>query len=83
MAGATAFARDCSLARMTSSEGTVLVVGRDDTGYRRLLITTDGRGVVAADGVDAANVTIVGDGQIEVAIGGDRFRLPADTDGRP
>lgn len=68
---------------MASGDGTVLVVGRDGAGYRRLLITTDGRGVVAADGVDPASVTIIGDGLIEVAIGGDRFRLSADTDGAP
>lgn len=83
MGGADAFERSCTLARMTSADGTVLVVGREGAGFRRLLITTDGRGVIAADGVDAASVSIVGDGLIEVAIGGDRFRLPADTDGMP
>lgn len=83
MAGAERFARDCTLARMAGSDGTVLVVGREGAGFRRLLVATDGRGVVAADGVDAASVTIIGDGMIEVAVGGDRFRLPADTDGVP
>jgi hypothetical protein len=83
MGGAATFDRTCTLDRMTSADGTVLVVGRADAGYRRLLLTTDGRGLVAADGVDAASVTIVGNGLIEVAIGGDKFRLPADTDGVP
>lgn len=83
LGGAAQFDRVCTLDRMSSADGIVLVVGREGTGFRRLLITTDGRGVVAADGVDAASVSIVGDGLIEVAIGGDRFRLPADTDGMP
>ena len=33
--------------------------------------------MVAADGAEQAEVTLLGDGRIEVAIGGDRFRLPA------
>ena len=83
LGGAEQFDRICTLDRMTSANGMVLVVGREGAGYRRLLVTTDGRGVVAADGVDAASVSIIGDGVIEVAIGDDRFRLPADTDGVP
>jgi hypothetical protein len=83
MNGATLFDRKCTMDRMTSGEGPVLIVGRDDVGYRRLLVTTDGRGVVAADGADPATVKIVENGMIEVAVGGDRFRLPADTDGKP
>ena len=83
MGGADMFDRTCTLDRMTSADGVVLVAGRADAGYRRLLLTGDGRGLIAADGVAAASVTIIGDGVIEVAIGGDRFRLPADTDGVP
>lgn len=82
MNGAQLFDRKCTLARMTSGEGPILIVGRDDFGYRRLLVTTDGRGVVAADGADPAKVTVIDAGTIEVAIGGDRFRLPADASGK-
>lgn len=83
MNGAQLFDRKCTLDRMTSAAGRVLIVGRADAGYRRLLVTHDGRGVVAADGADPATVRIVDQGLIEVSIGGDRFRLPADTDGAP
>ena len=38
--------------------------------------------MIAADGAEAAKVTIVEDHQIEVAIGGDRFRLPATIKGQ-
>ena len=76
-----AYDRSCTIEEMTSADGDVLVVGRNDVGYRRLLITTDGRGLVSADGAEPAKVTIVGDGLIEVAVAGDRYRLPANTGG--
>jgi hypothetical protein len=79
--GADAFARNCTAEEMSGADGAVLVVGRSDVGYRRLQITTDGRGVISADGAEPAKVTIVGDKLIEVAIGSDRYRLPANTSG--
>jgi len=57
-------------------------VHKPDGGFRRLLVVKGGRGVVAADGAEPAKVTIVADHQIEVAIGGDRFRLPATMKGK-
>jgi hypothetical protein len=79
--GAKLFDRTCTVEEIRGQDGAVLVVGRANVGYRRLQITTDGRGVVSADGAEPANVTIVGDGVIEVAIGSDRYRLPANTGG--
>jgi hypothetical protein len=71
------FARACTLDRVTGGDGLTLVVHNPDGGFHRLRVTTDGHGVVAADGAQQARVTITGPGQIEVAIGGDRYRLPA------
>ena len=79
--GAKAFDRDCTVTEMKGADGTILVVGKQDVGYRRLQITTDGRGVVSADGSEPAKVTIVEKGVIEVAIGADRYHLPANTGG--
>lgn len=79
--GAKLFDRTCTVQEMSGEGGTILVVGRGDVGYRRLQITTDGRGVVSADGAEQATVTIIGEGMIEVAIGADKYRLPADTGG--
>ncbi len=79
--GAKLFDRTCTVEEISGQDGAVLVVGRANVGYRRLQITTDGRGVVSADGAEPAKVTIVGDGVIEVAIGSDRYRLPANTGG--
>lgn len=81
-AGNAAFSRQCTLDRVQSAEGLILTVHKPDGGFHRLLVVKDGRGVVPADGAEAAKVTIVADHQIEVAIGGDRFRLPATMKGK-
>ncbi|MBS0479997.1 MAG: hypothetical protein JSR79_11945 [Proteobacteria bacterium] len=81
-AGAAAFARDCTVERTQSAEGLILTVRRPDNGFHRLLVVKDGRGVIAADGAESARVTVIGDGRIEVAIGGDRYRLPATVKAR-
>jgi hypothetical protein len=79
--GTKLFDRTCTVEEMSSEGGAILVVGRSNVGYRRLQIATDGRGVVSADGAEPAKVSIVGDNVIEVAIGNDRYRLPANTGG--
>jgi hypothetical protein len=81
-AGNTAFARNCTLDRVQSAEGQLLTVRKPDGGFRRLLVVKDGRGVIAADGAEEAKVTVIADHQIEVAIGGDRYRLPATIKGK-
>jgi hypothetical protein len=63
--------------QIASNDGTILVLGRQDAGYRRFRITTDGTGVVAADGAEPAVVSLIDNGMIEVAIADDRYRLPA------
>jgi len=80
--GAAAFARDCTVERTASAEGLILTVRRPDNGFHRLLVVKDGRGVIAADGAETAKVNVIGDGRIEVAIGGDRYRLPATVKAR-
>lgn len=79
--GAKLFDRTCTVEEMSGDSGSVLVVGRGDVGYRRLQITTDGRGLVSADGAEPAKVTIIGAKLIEVTVGADRYRLPASTGG--
>jgi hypothetical protein len=74
LAGSKAFAHDCFVER---GEGGALTLRHPDGGFRRLLVTDDGRGVVAADGAAPAQVQVIGEKGIEVAIEGDRYRLPA------
>ena len=79
---ATQFERFCTIEVGEGDAGRTLVVRKPDGGFRRLRVTGDGRGVVAADGAEPAQVTIIADDRIEVAIGGDTFRLPATVRGR-
>ncbi|KQT32669.1 hypothetical protein ASG29_13100 [Sphingomonas sp. Leaf412] len=76
-AGAATLERVCAVDRTQEARGLLLTVRHPDGGFRRLLVTKDGRGVVAADGAEAAKVTIVDPTEIEVAIGDDVYRLPA------
>lgn len=71
------FVRSCTIERTQTDRGRVLTVLKPDGGFRRLLVATDGRGVIAADGAERAEVTIIGPDRIQVGIGGDSFRLPA------
>ncbi|MCM8731352.1 hypothetical protein ACFO8O_10315 [Hephaestia sp. GCM10023244] len=72
--GAAGFSTVCTLER----EGDVLVVRNPDGGFHRLSIGEDGS-ITAADGAEAAGVTALAGNQIEVMIGGDRYRLPATS----
>ena len=82
IANSPQFDRFCTIEYGESDAGRTLVVRKPDGGFRRLLVARDGRGVVAADGAEPAQVTIIADDRIEVAIGGDTFRLPATVRGR-
>lgn len=79
--GSTDYARVCTLDRTQTAEGLVLTVRHPDGAFRRLLVTSDGRGVIAADGAQPAQVKIIGSDEIEVALGGNRYRLPATVRG--
>jgi len=71
--GSSAFEHNC----IVEVEGRLLTIRKPDGGFRRLETTSDGRGVIAADGAEMAVVILLPDNRIEVAVGGDRFRLPA------
>lgn len=67
----------CTLARAQTPQGLILTIGYPNGGFRRLRVTTDGRGVIAADGAEPAGVQLAGDDAIDVRIADDHFRLPA------
>jgi hypothetical protein len=79
--GAPAFTQTCTIERAASDKGLVLTLRHDSGGFRRLLVTKDGRGVVAADGAEPAIVKPLSEGLIEVSLGGDRYQLPATVKG--
>lgn len=80
--GSADFARVCTVEREQGADGLILTVRHPDGAFHRLLVTKDGRGVIAADGAEKALVTILGTDSIQVALGGDRYRLPATVRGR-
>lgn len=71
----------CVVERSDSPNGLILTIRHDDGAFRRLLVTKDGRGVVAADGAEPAKVRIVGTDRIEVSVAEDRYELPATVKG--
>lgn len=81
LAGAANFERRCTVETASSENGTTLIIRAPDGGFRRLLLTADGRGLVAADGAEPARVMPIGSSEIEVAIGRDRYRVPATVKG--
>ena len=80
--GTELLTRNCTVDRERRDEGLVLTLRRPDGGFRRLLVTRDGRGLIAADGAEPARVAVVDTGRIDVALGNDRYRLPATVRGR-
>lgn len=79
--GAERFSFACTIDRVQSQDGLFLTLRHPDGGFRRLLVTRDGRGVIAADGAERAVVTPLAPDLIEVALGGARYRLPATVRG--
>lgn len=77
VSGATDFESVCQLEQSQTDAGLLLTVRHPGGGFRRLQVVQDGRGVIAADGADAATVTLNGINEIEVMVAGDTYRLPA------
>ena len=75
--GDAALAADCTIEQAPGPDGIVLTIRHPGGGFRRLRVTADGRGVVAADGAEQAHVTVPAAGSIDVALGTERYRLPA------
>lgn len=70
------FTRGCTVERREGEDGLTLTIRNERGGFRRILLPRDGSGARAADGAERAQVTVIPDGRAEVAIGGDRYRLP-------
>lgn len=71
--GATALAPVCGV----EQAGDQLIVHQPGGGFRRLHKVADGRGVVTADGAEAARVAWAGPGRLQVVIGAERYVFPA------
>lgn len=79
--GSGALAPTCAVDRGKLGDDLVLTIRHADGAFRRLIVARDGRGVIAADGAEPAKVTVLGPDRIAVAIGNDRYELPATVKG--
>lgn len=75
--GAVQFARDCVVER----RGASIVIHHPDGAFRRFDVGASGS-LTTADGADDA-VTTTSNGVTELAVGKDRYRLPAVQDHAP
>lgn len=79
--GSDDFERVCTVDREDSDQGLILTVSHPDGAFHKLLVTKDGRGVIAADGAEKATVSVLDADRIQVSLGGDRYQLPATVKG--
>jgi hypothetical protein len=85
LAGKAQFAPDCAVERNREGDTLFLTVRHPDGGFRRFEVLKDGRGLAPADGMQPAEVKLLGN-LLEVAVDGDRYRFPATAakhDGKP
>src|SRR5690606_28997244 len=78
--GEAEYAQDCWYERSDEDGQRLLVIHHQDGSFRRFEIVDDGRGLVAADGADAAQVAVEGE-MIEVTLADYRYLLPATIKG--
>jgi len=75
------FGPDCLVEKVAGEQGREFVVRHPNGGFRRFRIAEDRRGVVAIDGADTAVNELVGEPKVlQVTVGADRYRFPADLD---
>ena len=77
LGGAAGFVPDCTMERQERGGERLLIVRHPDGSFRRFQIGVPGRGLITADGADTALVER-GDGQVEVSVGPDRYRLTVE-----
>lgn len=65
----------CTVERAEGEAGTTLTIRHPGGGFRRLLVAANG--IVAADGAVPAAVSTLPNGDSEVAVDGDLYRIPA------
>lgn len=78
------FGADCLVETVVGEEGSEFVVRHPGGAFRRFKIASDRSGMIAIDGADEARNALVGNPPVlEVTVGTDRYRFPADLDAQP
>jgi hypothetical protein len=72
--GASVYGTGCTIERTASPGGAILTLRSPTGSFRRLRV--DSGSVAAADGAEPARLTGGDTARVEIAIGGDRYRIP-------
>ena len=75
--GAAEFKDACRVARTAAEGRVVMTFIAPDGGFRRIEVAADGGDIAAADGAEPARTRRGANGEIEIGIAQDRYRLPA------
>ncbi len=77
----SAFGADCLVETIAGEQGSEFVVRHPNGAFRRFRIADDRMSMIVIDGADEAVNTMSGDPpMMEVSVGDDRYRFPADLD---
>jgi len=76
LAGPAQLQQDCTVERVRSGEGLMLVVRHPNGAFRRFRVMEDGSGLAPADGALQAQSRLE-EGELELAIGEEIYRFPA------
>lgn len=78
------FGPDCLVEQVAGEQGTEFVVRQPGGGFRRFRIAENRAGMIAIDGAEEAVNALVGEPKVlEVTVGADRYRFPANIDAKP
>ena len=73
--GQRAFAPECRSMPIGKGDSWAMTIHHPDGGFRRFLVDAAGA-VTSADGAERVEQARTADGIVEIAVGGDRYRLP-------
>lgn len=75
------FGPDCLVEKVAGEQAPEFIVRHPNGGFRRFRIAPDRSGMMAIDGADTAINERVGERrELQVTVGADRYRFPADLD---
>ncbi|QSB43969.1 hypothetical protein IDJ81_11525 [Tsuneonella flava] len=75
------FGPDCLVEKVSGEQGPEFIVRHPDGGFQRLRIAPNRSGMIAISGADEAVNELVGEPKVlQVTVGEDRYRFPADID---
>ena len=75
--GASGYGTGCTIERAAAPGGAILILRSPTGSFRRLRV--GGGNVTAADGAEPVRILGSDGGRVELAVGGDRYRIPREA----